>query len=173
MPKVRFTSEQWERAKTLFELGKSLSEIQNETGIDRSYVNKKALKEKWSKGFIPQIVDAKVKNIEEKFKIDRVLSTLSPQQQSTVVSEAERILQGKDWYAKAARKVAARTVQSLDGFVEGKDFKSAADALVACMKAESLVPYYAPTQKADVKIDINEKPLDPLLSGREHYEQPN
>ena len=171
MPKVRFTSEQWERAKTLFELGKSLSEIQNETGIDRSNVNKRAKSEGWQKGFLPQIIDAKVKNLEEKFEIDKAITTLTPQQQKTVVSESERILQGEDWYAKAARKVAARTVQSLDGFVEGKDFKSAADALVACMKAESLVPYYAPTQKADVKIDINEKPLDPLLSSREHYEQ--
>ena len=171
MPKVRFTSEQWERAKTLFELGKSLSEIQNETGIDRSNVNKRAKSEGWQKGFLPQIIDAKVKNLEEKFEIDKAITTLTPQQQKTVVSESECILQGEDWYAKAARKVAARTVQSLDGFVEGKDFKSAADALVACMKAESLVPYYAPTQKADVKIDINEKPLDPLLSSREHYEQ--
>lgn len=170
---AKATPLQWEKAKTLFELGKSLSEIQNQTGIDRSNVNKRAKSEGWRKGFLPQLIDAKVKNLEDNHTIEEIITTLKPQQQRTVVTEVERILQSKDWYAKAARKVAAKTVDSLDGFVEGKDFKAAADALVACMKAESIVPYYAPTQKADVKIDINERPLDPLLSGREHYEQPN
>lgn len=173
MPKIRFSQAQWERAKTLFELGRSLSEIQNETGIDRSNVNKRAKSEGWNKGFLPQIIDSNIKNIKEKIEFDEIYTTLTPQQQSTVVSETERILQGKDWYAKAARKVARKTVESIDGFVEGKDFKAAADALVACMKAESIVPYY-PTPTTAVKVDMNSnEKLDPLLSGREHYEQPN
>lgn len=154
MPKIKISDAQWERARTLFELGKSLSEIQKATGIDRSQISKKANEKEWKKGFLQQIATDKALILEEKFKVESTISTLAPQQQRAVDIESHRILQGKEWYAKAARKVALKTVDSLGGFVEGKDFKSAADALVACMKAESLVPYY-PTPTSAVKVDVN------------------
>lgn len=47
---MAIAKEIWGKAKFLFELGKSLSEIETETGINRTSVGKKAKKEGWIKG---------------------------------------------------------------------------------------------------------------------------
>ena len=159
---AKATPLQWEKAKTLFELGKSLTEIQNETGIDRSNVNKRAKSEGWRKGFLPQIIDAKVKNLEDNHTIEEIITTLKPQQQRTVVTEVERILQSKDWYATAARKVATKALDSLMGEYTARDAKDAMSTLLDGMKAEQIVPFY-PSQ-ANVKVEVNNEKLDPLLS---------
>lgn len=53
---MAYSQEQWDKAKVLFELGKSLQEISLETGIkDRTSISKKAKKESWVKSKIQQI----------------------------------------------------------------------------------------------------------------------
>ncbi len=72
----------WAKAKALFEIGKSLSEIYLQTGIDRSAISRKAKKESWIKGEMQQlIVDAARVKVE--------LSTLDPVLLSTVVKEID------------------------------------------------------------------------------------
>lgn len=44
--------EVWEKAKALFELGKSLTYISDETGINKSSISKKAKAESWEKGVV-------------------------------------------------------------------------------------------------------------------------
>ncbi len=162
MPKLKFSDKVWERAQTLFELGKSLSEITKETGIDKSQLSKESNVRGWKKGFIQHVVTAKVQNIKENHEIENVISTLNSTQQRVIEKETERLLQGEKWYQNAARKVATATVTKLDDFQEGKDFASAAKALTDCMRIEKLVPFY-PSQ-ANVKVEVNNEKLDPLLS---------
>ena len=46
---MAISKERWAKAKLLFEHGKPLSEIAEETGIDKSTVSKKAKAENWTK----------------------------------------------------------------------------------------------------------------------------
>lgn len=72
--------ETWAKAKALFEIGKSLSEIYLQTEIDRSAISRKAKKEGWIKGEMQQlIIDAA--------SVKAKLSTLDPLLLSTVVKE--------------------------------------------------------------------------------------
>ena len=70
----------WAKAKALFEVGKSLSAINLETGIDRAAISRKAKKECWIKGEQQQlIIDAA--------RVKAELSTLEPVLLSVVDSE--------------------------------------------------------------------------------------
>ena len=71
----------WDKAKLLFEYGKSLSEIQKETGINRSTISKKSKEESWQKStenstLIQQEIDTTIKQVE----IGKKKSTLNQQQ---------------------------------------------------------------------------------------------
>lgn len=46
---MAYSPEQWDRAKFLFELGRSVREIEKDTGISNGQITKKANKEKWQK----------------------------------------------------------------------------------------------------------------------------
>jgi hypothetical protein len=70
----------WAKARALFEVGKSLSAINLETGIDRAAISRKAKKDGWIKGEQQQlIVDAARVRVE--------LSTLEPVLLSVVDAE--------------------------------------------------------------------------------------
>jgi len=61
---VAISKDKWLEAKALFEFGKSLTEIQDETGIDKSSVSKKAKLEKWEKSKNQQL-KAEIKDFEK------------------------------------------------------------------------------------------------------------
>ena len=70
----------WAKARALFEVGKSLSAINLETGIDRAAISRKAKKDCWIKGEQQQlIVDAA--------RVKAKLSTLEPVLLSVVDAE--------------------------------------------------------------------------------------
>lgn len=70
----------WAKARALFEVGKSLSAINLETGIDRAAISRKAKKDGWIKGEQQQlIVDAA--------RVKAKLSTLEPVLLSVVDAE--------------------------------------------------------------------------------------
>ena len=68
---AKATSADWEKAKALFESGKSLSEINAETGIDRATVLKRAKKDGWEKGIYQQL-------IVDSARVKAEISTLTP-----------------------------------------------------------------------------------------------
>jgi len=61
---VAISKDKWLEAKALFEFGKSLTEIQDETGINKSSVSKKAKLEKWEKSKNQQL-KAEIKDFEK------------------------------------------------------------------------------------------------------------
>ncbi len=58
MANVKFTPQQWERAREYFEAGLSLSKISEKTGIDKGAVSRKANSDGWIKG-------AKISNVRD------------------------------------------------------------------------------------------------------------
>jgi len=71
----------WDQAKQLFEYGKSLSEIQTKTGINRSSISKKAKAEKWQKSTANStLVEKEVDTIIKQKEINSEKSTLNQQQ---------------------------------------------------------------------------------------------
>lgn len=57
---------QWDKAKTLFEAGLSLSQIADKTGIDKSTISKKAKFNSWQSGEHSDYIEAKKKIVEKK-----------------------------------------------------------------------------------------------------------
>ncbi len=66
----------WDKAKVLFELGKSLNEIESATGINRTSVGKKAKKEGWEKAKNLQLKHDIAEFEKEKSTLDDKKSTL-------------------------------------------------------------------------------------------------
>lgn len=72
---MAYTNEQWLKAKGFFEAGYSLQQIEDETGITRSSISKRAKKESWIKFEIQQIksdivdLESEIQQVEEKKSI--------------------------------------------------------------------------------------------------------
>ena len=132
---ARATPELWEKAKALFEIGKSLSEIANETGIDRSNIAKKAKSENWEKGKLQQLVTDSV-------RVSAEITTLNTTAQQVVVNEIDELTKAREFFSKAGLKVASMAVKSLGEKPKPNDCKTVADTLVSTMKVAGVVPYY-------------------------------
>jgi len=73
---MAIAKEIWDKAKFLFELNKSLNEIEAETGINRTSVGKKANKEGWIKGKNLQLKSDILVFEKEKSTLENKKSTL-------------------------------------------------------------------------------------------------
>lgn len=72
---MAISQEIWDKAKALFEQGLSLSDIELETGINRTSISKKAKNENWSKSKNQQL-KAEIKAIDkEKSTLDAKINT--------------------------------------------------------------------------------------------------
>ena len=67
---AKITLEDWNKAKMLFEAGKSLSAINLETGIDRALISKRAKKDEWVKGKTQQLILDGVRHEVEKSMLE-------------------------------------------------------------------------------------------------------
>lgn len=63
---MAYSPEQWDRAKFLFELGRSVREIEKDTGISNGQITKKANKEKWQKEAQKKQLKSDILGFEEK-----------------------------------------------------------------------------------------------------------
>lgn len=73
---MAIAKEKWELAKALFELGKSLQEIENETEIKRSSISKKAKIQQWEKAKNQQLKSEIVDFEKKKSTLEQEKSTL-------------------------------------------------------------------------------------------------
>jgi hypothetical protein len=67
---AKTTVADWDKAKILFEAGKSLSAINLATGIDKSLISKRAKKDDWVKGKTQQIILDGIRHELEKSTLD-------------------------------------------------------------------------------------------------------
>jgi hypothetical protein len=79
----KITSDLWDKARSLFEADKSFREIAKRCPpLDSSNIAKKAKKEGWQRGVLPQLII-------DKARIDAEFTTLLPRQQAVVVKEVD------------------------------------------------------------------------------------
>jgi len=125
----------WEKARALFEAGKSYREIEKETFIDASNIAKKAKKEDWQKDFLPAL-------IKDTVRVTRDFTTLSTTQRDVVTTEVNKQLEGLQFYETEARKVAKVAVKILKSEPSIIGAKTAMATLKEGMIVEGLVPFY-------------------------------
>ena len=137
--------EVWEKAKFLYELGKSLSEIRNETNIHDTSISKKAKKEGWIKGknqeLKSDIIDIEDENSRLLKKKSRAIEKLSDfsdfeitlfedavvkelKHESLVFSTASLSLIRKNQLLKANKKTVMMKVEQFENGVRvGQDYE--------------------------------------------------
>ena len=110
-----------EKAKALFEAGKSLSEINAETGIDRATVSKRAKKDGWEKGIYQQL-------ILDGSRVKAEISTLS----STVLNVVEKEIEERTKHIQFFTNAAIKNVQESMSLqcVDQSEFKARADTIL-------------------------------------------
>ena len=96
----------WAEAKVLFEVGKSLNQIEAATGINRTSVGKKAKKEGWEKGKNLQLILDDVRVRTEK-------STLNLQEENFHNAEVDRL-------SKDTMMINALSRNNMKGFSKAK-----------------------------------------------------
>ncbi|MCD6433570.1 MAG: hypothetical protein J7L21_05975 [Sulfurimonas sp.] len=77
----------WDKAKALFEMGKSLSDIAKETGISKGQISKKSKVEVWKKETMKQLVSLDVHNTINANEIRKQKETLNATQQEVYNQE--------------------------------------------------------------------------------------
>lgn len=118
---AKATQADWEKAKALFEAGKSLSEINSETGIDRATVSKRARKDSWEKGIYQQLIT-------DSARVKAEISTLS----STVLSVVEKEIEERTKHIQFFTNAAVKNVYEAMGVqcCDQADFKARADTIL-------------------------------------------
>ena len=105
------SKETWLEARRLFEVGHSLTDIQDITNIDKASISKRSRKEAWEKGKFQQLIHSSVKN-----KLE--ISTLPIETQQLVESEIEdktkSIIRYNSYQDKLAAVGMAMIVKKLD-----------------------------------------------------------
>lgn len=108
---MAYSSDQWEKAKAYYEAGKSLAEIKERTGIDRSSISKKAKIQQWKHGANLDIIEAEVKAVEKK-------STLNSTQRKVIDEVVNEKLKHIELFQKSALNNQALANQSLKAIHE-------------------------------------------------------
>lgn len=132
---AKVSPEKWAKAKALFTNGKSYREIGELLNIPFSTVRDRAKSEGWVKGEIAQVIADTV-------RVEAKIRTLETAQQEIVRSEVSKQLEGMDFYATNARKVAKVSLTSLAKDQTAANAKIAMETLKTGMVVEGLVPYY-------------------------------
>ena len=97
---AKSTLADWQKAKALFEAGKSLSDINKETGLDRATVSKRAKKDGWEKGIYQQL-------IVDGARVKAEISTLD----STVLNVVEKEIEERTKHLHFFTHAAVKNVQ--------------------------------------------------------------
>ncbi|MGB4498358.1 MAG: hypothetical protein WBI40_06645 [Methylococcaceae bacterium] len=110
---ARATANQWAQARALYEAGEPLRDIESATGIDNSNISKRAKKEGWNRGVLPQIIDDKVLNLIEKKAIDERITALLPQSREIVETAVIDKLTLANYFHDSGKEVAEIAMQAL------------------------------------------------------------
>lgn len=144
---ARATASDWDKAKDMFEIGKSLTEISDETGIDRATISKRSKKDNWEKAKFQQLITDTV-------RVRKQISTLSSTLQQSVENEISDRLRHEQFFTNAA----IRNVQeSLQVPCESQqDFKYRAETI---QKGRETVLGKSPDSAVQINNNNNNGPM--------------
>lgn len=146
----------WDKARALFEAGKSLRDIEQQTKIPKGTIEYRAKKENWQKGFLGQL-------IVDKSTVDAQFQSLNQTQKTVVLNEVERLNKLKDFFSDKAIDVSNVALKSLERNPSTKAAFETMQTLEKGMKVSGVVPYYS--NQANTKNDVNQNDkLDPLFA---------
>ncbi len=118
---AKSTLADWQKAKALFEAGKSLSDINKDTGIDRATVSKRAKNDGWKKGLYQQL-------IVDGARVKAEISTLD----STVLTIVEKEIEERTKHLQFFTHAAVKNVQEAMSMSceDQSDYKLRADTIL-------------------------------------------
>ena len=151
--------EAWDKARALFEAGKSLRDIEQQTKIPKGTIEYRAKKEDWQKGCLGQLIT-------DKSSVDAKFQSLNQTQKTVVLNEVERLNKLKEFFSDKAIEVSNVALKSLERNPSTKAAFETMQTLEKGMKVSGVVPFYPNQKKAS---ENNNENLDPLLAAREYY----
>lgn len=111
---MAYPKETWEKAKILFEQGKSLSEIAKETGVkDKSQIGQKAKKEGWEKGKNLTLIEKEVTAKQALIEVEEKKSHLTRQELTLHDQAVNERLADVKFFSNAHRMAANMAVKKL------------------------------------------------------------
>jgi hypothetical protein len=128
---ARATANQWAQAKALYEAGESLRDISEKTKIDNSNISKRAKKEGWERGILPQIAKDKARILIEKKGVDEKITALLPHQREIVENAVIDMLSLSNYFHDAGKEVAEIALQALREEPTSYNAKATMEALKA------------------------------------------
>lgn len=119
---AKTTESDWMKAKAMYEADKSFRQIADATGIDNSNISKKAKKEGWQRGILPQLI-VDTARVREEF------TNLLPHQQQVVESEVAERLRHIEFFKKSTMKNLATMMRKIDETISIQEHTQAQTAL--------------------------------------------
>jgi hypothetical protein len=119
---AKHTEKDWILAKDLFEVGKSLSEINDATGIDRATLSKRSKKDGWEKAKNQQLVI-------DSARVKAEFSTLSSTAQQVVEKEIDERTRHLQFFTNATIKNCSIMMKKVDSDADFADHKLVQDTL--------------------------------------------
>ena len=150
----------FDRAKALWGLGKTIREIEAQTKIPRSTIERQAKKEGWGKGSLGQLVTDTVRLAED-------FGSKSGTERDIVQDEAERILRAKG----AIEKVSLLAIKRISQLIPEEDnlgmLNQGMNALKTAMITTGAVDYYpkAKEQQKQAENDAPKKVVFEVVNG--------
>lgn len=117
---MAYSKEQWDKARTLFEAGLSLSQISEKTTIDKSSISKKAKIQQWKSGEHIDYIEAKQKIVEKK-------STLSIEKINTLDEIADEAIRNKNLIFGVTQKALQKAKEMIEDIDSASDLKTIVD----------------------------------------------
>jgi hypothetical protein len=118
----RATIEDWSKAQVLFEIGKSLTEIQNELGIDRATISKRAKAEGWEKQKLQHLVTDSV-------RVQSEISTLTSTAKGIIEHEIDDKLKHLEFFKRSTMKNLSTMMRKIDETLTIQEHSAAQTAL--------------------------------------------
>jgi hypothetical protein len=123
---VKYKDKQWEKAKVLFEAGKSLREIEQETGIPRPTINRTSKKQGWQKGELRQLVasmanDRAIFETLETFQKEVVSELVDTESRRLINFKKQRDRIAELAFERIAKELPICEVQHIKSLVEAAD----------------------------------------------------
>lgn len=131
------TATDWERARALFGVGKTLREIERETGIPFKTIDRRAKSGEWSTTQTTQKITDVARVVED-------LTQANDTEKKIILDEAEKILKAKGYTQNIGLLGLKRLSQLIPAAKTTKEVKDGMEAAKVAMVVTGVVDYYPP-----------------------------
>ena len=148
---AKATQAQWDKAKALFEAGKSLREIELATGISKDSIGREAKKSEWQRGELRQLIQDSVRVSEGLRQLNETAREVVSNEVKKAV-DVDAVSDAWDMIMGHAANASKRILAKPD--VTSTDILNITKAGETSKVTLKKLPRFAPQQTA-VKVDVN------------------